>query len=82
MRPRAGGDSYDNGAELGVSVLPHARGRGYGARLFESTAGNASNRKKTQIFIHALSENIPMIRIAKNAGARVERHRCESEAFL
>lgn len=24
MRPRAGGDSYDNGAELGVSVLPNA----------------------------------------------------------
>jgi GNAT superfamily N-acetyltransferase len=73
---------YDNGAEFGVSVLPHARGRGYGARLFESAARNASNRYITQIFIHALSENTPMIRIATNAGARVERHGCESEAFL
>jgi GNAT superfamily N-acetyltransferase len=76
------GDIYDTGAEFGVSVLPHARGRGYGALLFESAAKNASNRNITQIFIHALSENKPMIRIATKAGARVERHGSESEAFL
>jgi GNAT superfamily N-acetyltransferase len=75
-------DICDTGAEFGVSVLPHARGRGYGARLFEHAATNASNRNITQIFIHALSENTPMIRIATSAGARVERHGCESEAFL
>jgi GNAT superfamily N-acetyltransferase len=76
------GDIYNSGAEFGVSVLPHARGRGYGARLFEHAATNASNRNVTQIFIHALSQNTPMINIATNAGARVERHGCESEAFL
>jgi GNAT superfamily N-acetyltransferase len=78
----ATGDSVDTGAEFGVSVLPHARGRGYGARLFEHAATNVSNRNITQIYIQALSENTPMIRIATNAGARVERHGCESEAFL
>lgn len=76
------GDIYDTGAEFGVSVLPHARGRGYGARLFESAARNASNRDIAQIYIHALSENTPMIKIATNAGARVERHGYESEAYL
>jgi RimJ/RimL family protein N-acetyltransferase len=76
------GDIFGAGAEFGGSVLPHARGRGYGARLFERAAKNASNRNLTQIFIHALSENTPMIRIATKAGARVERHGCESEAFL
>ncbi len=76
------GDVYTSGAEFGVSVLPHARGRGYGARLFEHAATNASNRNISQLFIHALSQNTPMINIATHAGARVERHGCESEAFL
>jgi GNAT superfamily N-acetyltransferase len=69
-------------AEFGVSILPHARGRGYGARLFEHAVTNARNKCITRIFIHALSENTPMIRIATSAGARVERNGCESEAFL
>jgi RimJ/RimL family protein N-acetyltransferase len=71
-----------SGAEFGVSVLPHARGKGYGARLFEHATMYASNRNISQIFIHALSENTAMIRIATAAGARVERHGCESEAFI
>jgi GNAT superfamily N-acetyltransferase len=75
-------DIYVTGAEFGVSVLPHARGRGYGARLFEHAVTNARNKCITRIFIHALSENTPMIRIATSAGARVERNGCESEAFL
>jgi GNAT superfamily N-acetyltransferase len=76
------GDICDTGAEFGVSVLPHARGRGYGARLFEYAVTHASNKNINLIFIHALSENEPMLRIATNAGARVKRHGCESEAFL
>jgi GNAT superfamily N-acetyltransferase len=76
------GDICDTGAEFGVSVLPHARGRGFGARLFECAVTHASNKNITLIFIHALSENEPMLRIATNAGARVKRHGCESEAFL
>jgi hypothetical protein len=34
------------------------------------------------LFIHALSENSAMLRIAKSAGARVERDGSESEAYL
>jgi hypothetical protein len=34
------------------------------------------------MFIHALSENDAMLKIARNAGARIEREGSESEAFL
>lgn len=69
-------------AEFGVSVLSSARGRGYGARLFERAAMHASNDGISLLFIHALSENAAMLKIARNAGAQVERDGSESEAFL
>ncbi len=69
-------------AEFGVSVLKASRGRGYGARLFERAAMHASNEGVSMLFIHALSENAAMLKIARNAGARVERDGSESEAFL
>ncbi len=69
-------------AEFGVSVLSSARGRGYGARLFERAAMHASNDGISLLFIHALSENTAMLKIAKNAGATVERDGTESEAYL
>lgn len=74
--------SLQSCAEFGVSVLPGARGRGYGARLFERAAMHASNDGVSLLFIHALSENAAMLKIARNAGARVERDGTESEAFL
>lgn len=69
-------------AEFGVSVLPSARGRGYGARLFERAAMHATNDGINLLFIHALSENAAMLKIARNAGAKVERDGTESEAYL
>jgi GNAT superfamily N-acetyltransferase len=69
-------------AEFGVSVLGKARGRGFGARLFERAALHARNRGIETLFIHALSENAPMLKIARNAGASVERDGSESEAWL
>jgi GNAT superfamily N-acetyltransferase len=73
---------YERCAEFGVSVLPGARARGYGARLFERAAMHAQNEGVQMMFIHALSENAPMLRIARQAGARVEREGTESEAYL
>ncbi len=70
------------GAEFGVSVLASARGRGYGARLFERAALHAGNDGVGVMFIHALSENSAMLQIARNAGALVQRDGQESEAFL
>ena len=69
-------------AEFGVSVLPRARGRGYGARLFEHAVMHSRNRGVETLFVHALSENTAMLKIARNAGAVVERDGSESEAWL
>jgi RimJ/RimL family protein N-acetyltransferase len=69
-------------AEFGVSVIGRARGRGYGARLFEHAVLHARNRGCERLFIHALSENAAMLKIARNAGATVERDGPESEAWL
>ena len=63
----------DASAEFGVSVLPHARRRGFGRRLFEHAMLHARNRGVVSIFIHALSENTAMLKIARDAGATVQR---------
>ncbi len=69
-------------AEFGVSVLSHARGRGYGARLFDRAVMHARNEGVTMMFIHALSENTAMLNIARKAGAVIERDGSESDAYL
>lgn len=69
-------------AEFGVSVAKHARGRGYGKLLFERAAIHAVNSGVDTLYVHALSENTAMLRIARNAGAVVERAGSESEAHL
>ena len=69
-------------SEFGGSVLPQARNRGFGRRLFEHAMLHARNRGVEMLFIHALSENAAMLKIARNAGATVERDGSESEAWL
>jgi GNAT superfamily N-acetyltransferase len=69
-------------AEFGVSVLANVRGRGYGARLFDRAVMHARNEGVQMMFIHALSENTNMLNIARSAGAKVERDRSESDAYL
>lgn len=73
---------YQRCAEFGVSVLGKARGRGLGARLFERAVMHARNENVNMMFIHALSENTAMLKIARSAGARIHRDGAESEAFL
>ncbi|CAN5568935.1 GNAT family N-acetyltransferase [soil metagenome] len=75
-------DQHSDCAEFGVSVSEHARGRGYGARLFERAVVVARNEGVGMLFIHALSENAAMLRIARKAGATVVRSGSESEAHL
>jgi GNAT superfamily N-acetyltransferase len=71
-----------NGAEFGVSVSSHARGRRHGKRLFERAVMHARNEGVDLLFIHALSENTVMLSIAAQAGARLVRDGSETEAFL
>lgn len=69
-------------AEFGVSVAQAARGRGYGQRLFDRAVMHARNEGVDLLFIHALSENTAMLRIARKAGATIERDGSESQAHL
>jgi GNAT superfamily N-acetyltransferase len=69
-------------AEFGVSVAEAARDRRYGSALFERAVMHARNEGVTMLFIHALSENTAMLRIARGAGAVIERDGSESEAHL
>ncbi len=73
---------FESCVEFGVSVLKTARGRGYGARLFDRAAMHAQNDGVSLMFIHALTENHTMLKIARNAGATVEHDGSESEAYL
>ncbi|HEY6133642.1 MAG TPA: GNAT family N-acetyltransferase [Rubrivivax sp.] len=69
-------------AEFGVSVSHRARGRGVGARLFDHAILHARNRRVDTLMVHALSENIPMLRMARSAGATVVRDGADSDAHL
>ena len=69
-------------SEFGVSVLPTTRKQGFGRRLFEHAAVHARNRGIETLLIHALSENTAMLKIARYAGATIERNGSESEARL
>lgn len=75
-------DHQNASAEFGVSVLEHVRGRGYGARLFDRAMMHARNEGVRSIYVHVLSENAAMLKIARNAGAKVERDGSESEGRL
>ncbi|MDD2926050.1 GNAT family N-acetyltransferase [Rhodoferax sp.] len=74
---RAGGSS-----EFGVSVLAQARCRGYGARLFERAVMHARNEGVHTMYVHVLSENAAMLKIARSAGATFVRDGPESEGHL
>jgi GNAT superfamily N-acetyltransferase len=69
-------------AEFGVSVLPNVRGRGYGGRLFDHAVLHARNRGVNTLIVHAFSENTPMLRIARHAGATIEREGSDASARL
>lgn len=68
--------------EFGVSVASQQRGRGLGQLLFARAVRHSQNEGVRMMFIHALSENAAMLKIARNAGSRVERDGSESEAYL
>jgi GNAT superfamily N-acetyltransferase len=69
-------------AEFGVSVLPSARRRGFGGRLFEHAMLHARNRHVQTLVIHALSENGPMLALARRFGATLDRQGSETDARL
>ena len=69
-------------AEFGVSVGADARGKGLGTALLERAILHARSEQINMLFIHALSENTAMLKIARKAGAVVESFGGEVEAHL
>ncbi|HTH60084.1 MAG TPA: GNAT family N-acetyltransferase [Paraburkholderia sp.] len=75
-------DSKGRTAEFGVSVLESARGQGVGSTLFERAAIRCRNTHVTTLYIHFLSRNATMMRIARKSGMKIEYAYGEADAWL
>lgn len=71
-----------NHAEIGVSVLEHARGRGIGSALVSRAAMHARNRGIEVLYMQCLSENGAIMRIARTLGMKVVTTGSDSEASM
>jgi len=69
-------------AEFGVSVLPAFRGRGIGTALFERAEEHATNNMISTFFVHTLTENKPMLAIARKRKMRIITEAGEADCFL
>ena len=69
-------------AEFGVSVSKSARGLGIGSKLFERAAIHCRNQDVDTLYMHCLSSNQVMMRIARKAGMEIQREYGEADAYL
>src|SRR5438105_7356224 len=69
-------------AELGVSVLPEHRGRGFGGALLERAALRARNWRRPKLFMHCLKENETMMHLARRQGMDIVAEAGEAAAWL
>ena len=77
--------AFDSGAglaEFGVSVFPHLRARGIGARLFSHAVTHARNRGAHSMAIHIARENTAMLSIVRRAGAQISFDGADAVAQL
>jgi GNAT superfamily N-acetyltransferase len=72
----------DDLAEIGLSVLPAYRGRGWGGALFGRAAAYARIRSIPKVLMHFLWGNTPIVRIARRFGMRVVARAGEADACL
>jgi RimJ/RimL family protein N-acetyltransferase len=73
---------YPDKAELGLSVLPQARGLGLGNALFSRAVMHLTNRGVREVFVHCLSQNGAMMHLARKNGMRVVQDGPETDAWL
>lgn len=73
---------YPRKAELGLSVLPGARGLGLGNALFARAVMHLTNRGVREVFVHCLSQNGAMMHLARKNGMRVVYDGSETDAYL
>jgi RimJ/RimL family protein N-acetyltransferase len=69
-------------AELGLSVAPAHRGKGYGLALLSRGKLSAVTRGYTTLFMHCLAENKIMIHLARKAGLKLVIEEGEVDALL
>ncbi len=78
---------FDSGAssktaEFGVSVLPHARRRGFGMQLLRRAAVHARNRGATRLIMNYVPENDALKQMAERAGMHLVADAEEPRAYL
>jgi RimJ/RimL family protein N-acetyltransferase len=73
---------FDGAAELGLSVLPSHRRLGIATALFDRGVLHARNRGIIELFIHCLSENQAMRRIARKADMRILVEGVDTDAWI
>ncbi len=69
-------------AEFGLSVAENARSKGLGTALFLRASSHARNLGIGMLFMHCLSENRAMMRIARKAGMDIQQTHGEADAYL
>jgi RimJ/RimL family protein N-acetyltransferase len=72
----------DGLAEFGISVVAGSRRQGIGSALVARAALHARNSGIGELFMHCLSQNANMIRIAQRLGMRIVREGGEADAYL
>lgn len=73
---------FEGAAELGLSVLPDHRRQGVATALFDRAVLFARNRGVVELFMHCLSENQAMRRIARHAGMRILVEGSDTDAWI
>jgi len=69
-------------AELGVSVIDDFRGRGIGGALLARAHLRARNWGVGALFMHCLTENAAMMRLARRQGMNIVTEAGEADAWL
>jgi GNAT superfamily N-acetyltransferase len=72
----------DGVAELGLSVMPGARGKGLGAAIFRYAVAQASRDGAGRLYMHCLTGNRAILSIARSAGMSIGSSGGESDAYL
>ncbi len=69
-------------AEIALSVLPAHRGRGVASALFTRAIAHARNRRIPRLFMHFLSGNTPIMRLARKFSMDIARGAGDADAYL
>ena len=82
LSPAQGAPEQRGSAELGLSVVPSARGRGLGAAIFRFAVAQASRDGAERLYMHCLTSNRAILSIARSAGMAIGSSGGEADAWL